>query len=174
MVLTEMCLCFLVTRSLDGAISNVLLGRKKNGFGAGNIVGLGGHIDPGETARTAAVREVAEEAGVTVAGSELSERAAVTFRFPARPEWDQHVTVFVGESWQGDPKESDEIAPEWHSAEALPLDRMWDDARYWLRRVLNGDHLNADIVFNDDCRTVRQADLAPRDMSHGTSKPEPL
>ena len=165
MALTEMCLCFLVTRNLDGAISNVLLGRKKDGFGTGNLVGLGGHIDPGETARTAAAREVAEEAHVTVAESDLSERATVIFRFPARPKWNQRVTVFVSESWRGDPKESDEIAPEWHSAEALPLDRMWDDAGYWLQHVLNDDHLDADIVFNDDCRTVRQADLTPRNLS---------
>jgi 8-oxo-dGTP diphosphatase len=165
MALTEMCLCFLVTRNSDGAVSTVLLGRKKDGFGTGNIVGLGGHVDPGETPRTAAAREVAEEAYVTVAESDLSERATVSFRFPARPKWDQRVTVFVSESWQGDPKESDEIAPEWHSAGALPLDLMWDDAGYWLQRVLNDEHLDADIVFNDDCRTVRQADLTPRNLS---------
>jgi 8-oxo-dGTP diphosphatase len=164
MSLTEMCLCFLVTRSPDGAVTNVLLGRKKDGFGAGNIVGLGGHVDPGETPRSAAAREVAEEAYVAVAESDLTECATVIFRFPARPKWDQRVTVFIGESWQGEPKESDEIAPEWHSAEALPLDLMWDDASYWLQRVLNDEHLDANIVFNDDCLTVRQADLTPRNL----------
>ncbi|MFI5708165.1 8-oxo-dGTP diphosphatase [Kribbella sp. NPDC051620] len=165
MSVTEMCLCFLVARDPDGAVTHVLLGRKKDGFGAGNIVGLGGHVDPGETPRIAAVREVAEEAYVTVAESDLTERATIVFRFPARPKWDQRVTVFIGESWQGEPKESDEIAPEWHPAEALPLDLMWDDASYWLQRVLTDEHLDADIVFNDDNRTVRQASLTPRNLS---------
>ncbi|WP_405062372.1 hypothetical protein OG474_12230 [Kribbella sp. NBC_01505] len=89
-------------------------------------------------------------------------RATVTFRFPVRPNWDQHVTVFIGDSWEGQPTESDEIAPEWHSAQALPFELMWDDARYWLQRVLDGEHLDAEIVFNDDCRTVRRAELTPR------------
>jgi 8-oxo-dGTP diphosphatase len=86
----------------------------------------------------------------------------VIFRFPARPTWDQRVTVFIGESWQGEAKESDEIGPEWHPAAELPFDLMWDDARYWLGRILNDEHLDADILFNDDCRIVRQADLTPR------------
>jgi 8-oxo-dGTP diphosphatase len=158
-----MCLCFLVTRNPDGAVADVLLGRKKRGFGIGNIVGLGGHVDPGETPRAAAAREVAEEAYVVVDESDLTERASVVFRFPARPKWDQRVTVFIGESWRGEPKESDEVAPEWHPAKRLPFDLMWDDASYWLQRVLNDEQLDADIVFNDDCRTVRQADLTPRD-----------
>jgi len=29
---------------------------------------------------------------------------------------------------------------------------MWDDAAHWLPRVLNDEHLDADITFNDDCR----------------------
>jgi 8-oxo-dGTP diphosphatase len=174
MALTETCLCFLITRDADGAVSNVLLGRKKDGFGAGNVVGLGGHVDPGENPRTAAAREVGEEADVTVTESDLSERATVIFRFPARSKWDQRVTVFISESWQGEPKESDEIAPEWYSAEALPLDLMWDDASYWLQRVLNDEHLDADIVFNDDCRTVRHADLTPRNLSEKHIDAEPV
>lgn len=121
------------------------------------------HVDPGETPRIAAAREVAEEAELTVAEMDLSERATITFRFPARPDWDQQVTVFIAESWQGQLAESDEIAPEWHSAAALPLSFMWDDAAHWLPRVLNDEHLDADITFNDDCRTVAHAELTPRD-----------
>jgi 8-oxo-dGTP diphosphatase len=165
MGLVETCLCYLVTRDPDGAITSVLLGRKKDGFGAGYVVGLGGHVEPGETPLAATVREVAEESSLTVAESDLTECASVTFRFPIRPQWDQHMTVFIGDSWEGQPQESDEIASEWHSADALPFDLMWDDARHWLHRILNGDHLDAEIVFNDDCRTVRQADLTPRTPS---------
>jgi 8-oxo-dGTP diphosphatase len=49
-------LCFVV-REVDGR-RDVLLGRKKRGFGTGKIVGLGGHLLPGENEREAAVREV--------------------------------------------------------------------------------------------------------------------
>jgi 8-oxo-dGTP diphosphatase len=38
--------------------------------------------------------------------------------------------------------------------DALPLEWMWDDARYWLKRILTGEQLEARCVFADDCETV--------------------
>jgi 8-oxo-dGTP diphosphatase len=47
--------------------------------------------------------------------------------FPSRPELDAVVTVFFGERWSAEPRESEEMAPEWFDAGSLPLDQMWDD-----------------------------------------------
>jgi 8-oxo-dGTP diphosphatase len=85
------------------------------------------------------------------------------FTFPARPSWDQTATVFVTDRWQGRPTSTDEITPEWFTLDALPLDRMWDDAKYWLPRVLAGERLAVDIVFADDCRTVASAVIGALD-----------
>ena len=76
-------LCF-VLRDVDGR-QEVLLGRKKRGFGRGKVVGLGGHLLPGETERDAAVREVAEESGVQVDPSDLRAAGGLLFTFPAGP-----------------------------------------------------------------------------------------
>ena len=46
----------------------ILLIEKKRGLGAGKINGPGGRIEPGESPRQAAVREVQEEVGVTPEG----------------------------------------------------------------------------------------------------------
>ena len=46
MTFTPVTLCFL-TRDLAG-VPQVLLGMKKTGFGRGKVVGLGGHVEPGE------------------------------------------------------------------------------------------------------------------------------
>lgn len=157
---TPMCLCFI----LDGPIgkpTRVLLGHKKRGLGTGNIVGLGGHIDPGESAGRAAAREVTEESGLNVDEGGLRHRADVGFTFPARPSWDQTAAVFVADDWHGNPVSTDEITPEWFALDALPLERMWDDAKYWLPRVLAGERLRIDIVFADDCRTVTNATVEP-------------
>jgi 8-oxo-dGTP diphosphatase len=158
MTLTPMCLCFLTDSSSTDA-QTVLLGRKKTGFGAGKVVGLGGHVEPGETPADAAVREVYEESGLVVDPSKLRQMATVTFRFPARPEWDQVVTVFISEQTHGEARESDEITPQWFPVDQLPLDDMWDDARYWLPQVLTGQQLEADIVLAADCQTVADARL---------------
>jgi 8-oxo-dGTP diphosphatase len=146
------CLCLIRRRGEGGP--EVLLGLKKSGFGLGKWVGLGGHIEAGEKPVAAAVREVAEESGLVVAADALQHLASIEFRFPARPSWDQTADVFVTSVYQGEAAESDEIAPRWFPEDALPLSLMWDDAKYWLPRVLAGEHVNVRIAFADDCATV--------------------
>jgi 8-oxo-dGTP diphosphatase len=132
----------------------LLLGFKKTGFGAGRWVGLGGHVEPGEKPAQAAVREVAEESSLTVSPDTLEHRARIEFRFPARPSWDQTADVYVTSVFSGEPADSDEVAPRWFAEDALPFDQMWDDARYWLPRVLAGQQVAVRISFAADCATV--------------------
>ena len=110
-MMTRTCLCLI--RRRGGRGPEVLLGLKKSGFGAGKWVGLGGHIEAGEKPAAAAVREVDEESGLVVSADSLQHMASIEFRFPARPSWDQTADVFVTSVYQGEPAESDEVAPQW-------------------------------------------------------------
>jgi 8-oxo-dGTP diphosphatase len=159
MPLTSTCLCLLTRVRGDGA--QVLLGHKKSGLGTGKIVGLGGHVEADESPAQAAAREVKEEAGIAVAPEALTQAAHLTFLFPVRPRWDMTVAVFTGADWTGEATETDEITPEWFPLTALPLDRMWDDARQWLPRVLAGERLTATFTYAQDCETVAATDLTP-------------
>jgi 8-oxo-dGTP diphosphatase len=154
--LTSTCLC-LLTGTRGGGIREVLLGHKKTGLGLGKIVGLGGHVEPGESAAEAAVREVAEESGLIVPRSALTEAAHLTFLFPAHPSWDMDVAIFTAARWSGEPSETEEIRPQWFPVAALPFDRMWDDAPRWLPRVLAGERLRATFSYADDNETVAAA-----------------
>jgi 8-oxo-dGTP diphosphatase len=146
---------------ISGGDPQVLLGHKKTGLGTGKIVGLGGHVEPDETPAQAAAREVKEEAGIDVAPGDLREAAQLTFIFPVRAEWDMTVAVFTGADWAGEAAETDEIAPEWFPVSRLPLDRMWDDAKYWLPRVVAGERVRAVFTYADDCDTVARFSLTP-------------
>jgi 8-oxo-dGTP diphosphatase len=159
-LLTSTCLC-LLTRTGDDGGRQVLLGRKKTGLGTGKIVGLGGHVEQGETPGQAAAREVKEEAGISVAPGALAEVAFITFLFPARPRWDMTVNVFTSADWAGEAVQTPEIDPRWYPASALPLERMWDDARHWLPRVLGGERLRATFSYAPDCETVATASVEP-------------
>ena len=162
-----MCLIIRHVEGSDGT-REVLLGFKKSGFGAGRWVGLGGHIEDGEKPVDAAVREVAEESSLRVAPDSLSHMASLTFVFPARPSWDQTAEVFVTTEYSGEPMESTEVVPRWFAIGDLPFDGMWDDARYWLPVVLDGERVAVTITFADDCATVSSIEPAlPQRASEG-------
>jgi len=147
-------LCFLIRR---GASDTVLLGLKKRGFGRDKYNGFGGKIEPGEDARQAVAREIAEEAGLTVRTEDLLPAGRVTFFFPANPSFDHAVTLFVATAWRGEPRESEEMRPVWFPVDDLPLHRMWQDDAQWLPLVLAGRSIEAEFAFADDNETVAQA-----------------
>lgn len=160
MPLTSTCLCLVTRVTCDGE-RQVLLGYKKTGLGRGKIVGLGGHVEPGESPAEAAAREAKEESGIHVQAGDLRHAAHITFLFPVRPAWDMTVDVFTADEFSGEPAETNEIRPGWFGREALPLDRMWDDARQWLPRVLDGERLRATFTYAADCETVAASDIVP-------------
>lgn len=155
---TAVTLCFLLR---DGAVgTQVLLGTKKTGFGVGKIVGLGGHVEPGESQAEAACREVFEESGIVVLEEDLRVAGQIEFVFPARPEWNMSTSLFTARSWTGEPAESNEIFPEWFQVSSLPLERMWQDAGHWLPLALAEGTVEAVITLNEDNETVASAEYS--------------
>ena len=139
-------LCFLIKG--NPSPEQVLLAMKKRGFGAGKWNGVGGKIDPGkgdEGIMDAAVRETKEEIGVAIKG--LDKAAVLNFRFPYKKEWDQDVYVFIAKDWEGEPAESEEMRPKWFRTEDIPFEKMWDDDKHWLPKVLAGEKLKAEFIF---------------------------
>lgn len=152
MSLPEVCVCYLVRRGPQG--DEVLIGRKLTGLGRGKAVAPGGKLEPGETPIEAAVREVAEEVGVSVAPESLDLVGELTYLFPHKPQWSQRSWAFVSRAWAGTPTTSREMAPAFHPIGALPLDEMWGDARHWLPQALKGQRIAATFTFGGDLETV--------------------
>jgi 8-oxo-dGTP diphosphatase len=158
--LTSTCLCLLTRTGADGE-REVLLGYKKTGLGTGKIVGLGGHVEPGESPAEAAAREAKEESGIQVTFDSLLAMAHLTFLFPAHPAWDMDVEIFTTADWAGQAAETEEIRPQWFPVAALPYDRMWQDASHWLPRVLAGERLTATFTYAEDNESVATATITP-------------
>ncbi len=123
----------------------VLLIRKKRGHGAGKFNGPGGKLERDETPLAGAVRETLEEVRVQVRGIELLGR----FKFVdlSAPQWFGY--AFLAHGFEGSPEETDEAVPHWFSVHELPFDEMWEDDRIWLPRLLEGERLEGEFLFDD-------------------------
>ncbi len=124
----------------------LLLIRKKRGLGAGKINGPGGRIEPGESPREAALREVREELLVSATG--VSERGLLQFQFA--DGFSIEATVFEASGCDGEPGETGEAAPRWVPEDAIPYDEMWADDRLWMPHFLAGRPFHGRFLFDGD------------------------
>lgn len=161
----ETTLCLL----MDGTPpERILLGLKKEGFGAGKVTGFGGKIEPGETPAVAAIRELEEETGLRVASENLRAIGQLHFLFPSKPAWSQLVHVFSSKRWAGKAREGREMKPVWYAAEEVPYGQMWHDGSYWLPRFLAGERIRGRFVFGEDNETVAEVSIrAWKDWNEG-------
>lgn len=143
--LKQASLCFLIKEN------QVLLALKKRGFGKDKWNGVGGKPNPGEEIEITAIRETQEEIGVTP--KTLKRVATLNFYFPKDLEkegWNQQVCVFLSDSWEGEPEESEEMKPKWFKFDKIPYKDMWVDDSHWLSKVLKGKKLTATFTFAKD------------------------
>lgn len=157
MNLPEVCVVYVIR---DGAAGDeVLLGRKRRGLGEGKVVAPGGKLEHGESAVSAAVRELREETGLHADTGAMVARGRLDYVFPTRPAWSQRSNVYLCRSWHGRLTGSAELIAEWVPVSEVPYERMWSDARWWLPAVLNdGASVDARFEFGGDLESVVDSD----------------
>ncbi len=140
----------------------ILLAMKKRGFGAGHWNGVGGKPEAGETIEQTAVRECQEEIGVTPKA--LRHVATLDFYFPGeKSDWNQQVQVYTCTEWEGEPVETEEMAPKWFDKTEIPYDSMWPDDELWLPGVLGGKFVTAQFYFSAD-KQIEKYDVKTSDL----------
>ena len=112
--------------------------------------GIGGKVEDGETIEEAAIRELYEEINVKTNITNLEKIGNIKFYFNDKPDWNQRMHIYFINQWQGDPKESEEMAPKWYKKDQIPYESMWVDDPYWLPQVLDGKKIEAEFYFNKD------------------------
>lgn len=123
----------------------ILLGMKKRGFGAGRWNGFGGKVEEGESIAQAASRELLEEAGIRAHTLDLV--GVLEFTFLDDPK-ELEVHVFKAEDFNGEPVESEEMAPQWFALEDIPYEHMWTDDEHWLPLLLSGKKFSGKFLFD--------------------------
>lgn len=148
-----------VTLCLLNKDKKILLAMKKRGFGVGKWNGVGGKVAAGETIEAAALREMEEEIGTVAKIEDLENAGNVKFYFSNKPEWNQHMHIFFVSNWSGEPRESEEMMPQWYGHSEIPFEKMWIDDAHWLPMVLKGKKIEAEFYFNEDGDKIEKFDI---------------
>lgn len=129
--------------------NEILLAKKKRGFGTGKYNGVGGKIESGETVEDAMIRECIEEIHVTP--TKYEKMGTIEFiEFVKNEKTNLTFHLFVATSWIGEPKESEEMKPKWFKLDEIPYNEMFIDDSYWLPIVLEGNKVKAFFEFDED------------------------
>lgn len=126
----------------------VLLGMKKRGFGAGRWNGFGGKVEKGESVEDAVLRELKEEARVSV--ENIQRMGIIHFEFHNKTEEVLEVYIFKGFNIIGNPLETEEMKPKWFHKKEIPFDKMWPDDEYWIPLFLRDQKFKGRFLFGDN------------------------
>lgn len=109
--------------------------KKHHDINAGKWIGVGGHVENGETPEECLLREVKEETGLVLTAYRL--RGLVTFLSDAcEPEL---MCVFTADAFDGEMIECDEGELAWvEKSDVLALP-TWEGDHVFLERLLSGD-----------------------------------
>lgn len=150
-------LCFIVRDD------EVLLGKKKRGFGVGRFNGFGGKLENDETIHQGAVREIREEVGIIVEEQHLVDSGYIIFHFDDAPDASFRANIFTIKHWTGEEQETEEMLPKWFSHGSLPFDEMWEDDPHWVPQVLSGKKVSGSCSFtsfSNNGGKLRRVDLS--------------
>ncbi len=141
----------------------VLLIEKKRGLGQGLVNAPGGRLDPGESPREAAIREVQEELCVTP----LAPRWCGEHRFQFRDGYSMWVHVYASDAHEGEASETAEAVPLWVATQAIPYARMWADDAHWIPLLLAGERFSGRYIFDKAAMVDFVIDTLPSDAADG-------
>lgn len=139
-------ICFLVRKNKNGKIKEVCLAMKKRGHGVGKWNGTGGKPLEGEDLENTAKRETQEEIGILVLN--IQKMAEIEFKDLARGE--SHFAYgYICTKWEGNPKETEEMRPQWFSVNEIPFDQMWSADKIWIPEILKGKNIKAVFEYTE-------------------------
>ena len=86
---------------------------------------------------------------------------AVNIYLTWQPLTDLCHAVFLTSTFEGEPRETEEMTPQWFSIDQIPYQQMWEDDPLWYPLLLQGKYFVGNFDFRD--RTMLRHSLSEVD-----------
>lgn len=141
-------ICYLINNK-----GEVLLQKKRHGFGKGKWNGPGGKLKINETPEQSAIREIKEETNLDIIN--LKKAGEIEFVFTEDEKNNNFVHIFFSDNFIGEPEDLGEGELKWFKFEEIPYNLMWDDDKYWLPDALAGKYVNLRFYFDKNGKVLK-------------------
>ena len=102
--------------------------KKKKDFNKGKWIGVGGHIEFGESPEDCIVREVKEETGLELTSYRL--RGIITFVTDQKQS--EYIFLYTADGFEGEIKTCEEGILKWIEKDKIPSLNLWEGDRVFL------------------------------------------
>ncbi|RJP62355.1 MAG: 8-oxo-dGTP diphosphatase [Ignavibacteriales bacterium] len=120
--------------------------KKENDYHEGKWNGLGGKFELGESPEDCAIREIKEEAGLTV--KNIIMKGFITFPlFDGKDDW--HVFLFVIDKFEGDLIDSPEGELDWIDNDKLSEINLWEGDKIFIPWLFEDKFFSAKFNYEE-------------------------
>ena len=121
--------------------------KKEQDINAGKYIGVGGHVEEGESPYDCIIREVKEETGLTLNSAKY--RGYITFVMGSETE---HAILFTSDDFAGTLKDScDEGELTWVDVDKVSELNLWEGDRSFLELLKErDDFFSIKLVYDND------------------------
>ena len=120
--------------------------KKKADINEGKWIGIGGHLELGETKEQALIREFKEETGLTINSYEY--RGDLIF---INDDYEEIMYLFTSDDFSGDIIECDEGELHWIDKDKILNLNLWEGDKAFLPKLLNSkEFINMTLRYSKD------------------------
>lgn len=119
--------------------------KRMNDLNEGKWIGVGGHIEEGETKEAALKREIKEETGLDINSYIL--RGEIIFQ---NDDYEEIMFLFTSNDFSGNLIECDEGSLCWIKREEIMNLNLWEGDKYFLPKLINSkDFIRLTLIYKN-------------------------